>query len=83
MLAGDARCDSPGYNAKFGTYTLMHADGCHQSGSRKIVDTQLVQVSEVKNSNHMEPEGMKGISTRNSGLVTFSRSQLIFSSSGL
>ena len=23
-LAGDGRCDSPGFNAKYGTYTLMN-----------------------------------------------------------
>ena len=26
-LAGDARCDTPGHNAKYGSYTLMHVDG--------------------------------------------------------
>ena len=24
-LSGDGRCDSPGYSAKFGTYTLMNS----------------------------------------------------------
>ena len=33
--------------------------GCHRPGSKKIVDTQLIQVSEVQNSNHMEPEGIR------------------------
>ena len=59
MLAGDARCDSPGQCAKYGSYTLMDADGSGEKGSRKIVDVQLVQVTEVKNFNHMEPEGMR------------------------
>ena len=48
VLGGDARCDTPGHNAKFGSYTLMHSDGDdgHQ-GTRKIVSMKLVQVSEV------------------------------------
>lgn len=37
-LGGDARCDSPGYSAKFGSYTLM------KLASGKILDFQLVQV---------------------------------------
>ena len=57
VLAGDARCDSPGYNAKYGSYTLM--DATPGTNKKKIVSLQLVQVSEVKNSNHMEPEGLK------------------------
>jgi len=40
-LIGDARCDSPGYSAKYSTYILMH------SPSNKIVDFEVVQVSEV------------------------------------
>ena len=45
ILSGDGRCDSPGYCAKFCTYTLMDASGCGKSG--KIVDLELLQVSEV------------------------------------
>ena len=37
-LGGDARCDSPGYSAKYGSYTLM------ELSSGKILDFQLVQV---------------------------------------
>ena len=37
-LGGDARCDSPGFSAKFGSYTLMDLE------FGKVVDLQLVQV---------------------------------------
>ena len=32
MLAGDDRCDSPGHNAKYGTYSVMEVT------TEKIVD---------------------------------------------
>ena len=57
ILAGDARCDTPGHNAKYGSYSLMDADPT--SGKKKIVAMNVVQVSEVKNSNHMEIEGLR------------------------
>ncbi len=40
-LIGDARCDSPGYSAKYSTYTMMDA------ATSKIVDFEVIQVSEV------------------------------------
>ena len=46
-LAGDARCDSPGNNAKFGSYSMMHIEGGGVDGSHKIVDFELIQVSQV------------------------------------
>ena len=52
VLAGDGRCDSPGHNAKYSTYSIMHVP------TEKILDFSLVQVSEVANSNCME-EGLK------------------------
>ena len=52
-LNGDGRCDSPGHNAKYGTYTLMDDD------SGKEVAFRVVQVSEVTSSNAMEKEGFK------------------------
>jgi solute carrier family 8 (sodium/calcium exchanger) len=52
-LCGDGRCDSPGHNAKFGTYTLM------QESTGKIVNFQVVQVNETTSSNAMEAEGCK------------------------
>lgn len=49
-LGGDARCDSPGYSAKYGSYTLIDLE------TGKILDFQLVQSNEVKSSVHMELE---------------------------
>lgn len=53
VLAEDGRCNSPRHNAKYGTYSIMHAP------TEKILDFLLVQVSEVANSNCMEKEGLK------------------------
>lgn len=47
ILAGDARCDSPGHSAKYGSYTLMEAG---PTQTNKIVELELVQVSEVSNT---------------------------------
>lgn len=38
ILGGDARCNSPGYCAKFGSYTLLELE------SNQIVEVELVQV---------------------------------------
>lgn len=38
VLAGDGRCDSPGYCAKFGSFTIM------EQQLNRVVDFQLVQV---------------------------------------
>ena len=51
-LAGDGRCDSPGHNAKYGTYTMLDTE------SDKIVAFEIVQKSEVNNSACMEKEGL-------------------------
>lgn len=40
-MIGDARCDSPGYSAKYSTYTFMDA------ATDKIIDFEVMQVSEV------------------------------------
>lgn len=53
VLGGDARCCSPGHTAKFSSYAIMDLQ------TSKILDVKLVQVSEVKNSNAMELEGLK------------------------
>ena len=45
-LSGDGRCDSPGHNAKYLTYTLLD--------QFKIVSLSLTQVTEAGNSNRME-----------------------------
>jgi hypothetical protein len=42
VLGGDARCDSPGHSAKYGTYTLMDIK------NTKVLECQLVQVSTIK-----------------------------------
>ena len=52
-LLGDGRCDSPGYSAKYGTYTHL------EQNTGLILDFQLVQVGEVKNSVAMEREGFE------------------------
>ncbi|XP_041474440.1 uncharacterized protein LOC121423188 isoform X2 [Lytechinus variegatus] len=53
VLGGDGRADSPGHCAKYGAYTLMDLK------RNKIVDVQLVQSNEVRNSNAMEKEGLR------------------------
>ena len=50
---GDGRCDSPGYSAKYGTYTFM------EETTSLIIDSQLVDVTEVSSSNAMELHGFK------------------------
>ncbi|XP_042142164.1 uncharacterized protein LOC115323759 [Ixodes scapularis] len=52
-LAGDGRADSPGYSAKYGTYSLL------ETNINKILHYEVVQSNEVKSSNHMETEGLK------------------------
>lgn len=54
-MSADGRCDSPGYNAKFLTYSF------HVSQLNKIVHSEQVQVGEcdqVKLSTQMEKEGL-------------------------
>ena len=53
VAGGDGRCDSPGHSAKYGTYSIV------DTTSSKVLDFSLVQVTEVKNSNAMELEGLK------------------------
>ena len=52
ILSGDGRCDSPGHNAKYGTYTMMTETG-------KVAVFSIVQVTEVTSSNAMEKEGFE------------------------
>ena len=52
-FSGDGRCDSPGYSAKYGTYSLMNAS------TNKIVDFQVVHVRTAGNSNLMEKTGLQ------------------------
>ncbi|XP_071795886.1 uncharacterized protein [Asterias amurensis] len=53
IIGGDGRCDSMGHCVKFGSYSVMDL------GANKVLDVQLVQSNEVKNSNAMELKGLK------------------------
>ena len=48
MVSGDGRCDSPGYSAKYQTYTIMDQE------TNLILDFTQVQVTQAGNSNAME-----------------------------
>ena len=52
-ISGDGRCDSPGYSAKYCTYTMM----LQESG--EILNYHIVQVTETTSSVAMEKEGFK------------------------
>ena len=52
-LSGDGRCDSPGYSAKYCTYSLM------DSVTDLILDYKLIQSSETRSSVAMEKEGLR------------------------
>ena len=59
MCSGDGRNDSPGYSAKFMTYTVMTHD------SNEIVDMIVIDKREVGlKSPNMENEGLKRILER-------------------
>ena len=52
-LSGDGRCDSPGYSAKYCTYSIM------DSVSDLVFDYRLVQSSDTGSSVAMEKEGLR------------------------
>ncbi|KAJ8019112.1 hypothetical protein HOLleu_42525 [Holothuria leucospilota] len=52
-LSGDGRCDPPGYNAKYCSYTLM------DTKTQQIVNTELVQVTDTTSSVAMEKMGFE------------------------
>ena len=52
-LAGDGRCDSPGFSAKYCTYSLLDMD------IHAIVTFVVVQVSETGSSARMEAEALR------------------------
>ena len=52
-ICGDGRCDSPGHSVKYGTYTVI------DESTKKVVEFNVVQVTEATSSNAMEYEGCK------------------------
>ena len=54
-LSGDGRCDSPGHNAKYLTYSFI------DKSTNKIVAFSLTQVTEAGNSNRMEKMAFKKV----------------------
>ena len=55
---GDGRCDSPGYKAKYGTYTVIN------SKSSYILDFHISHVYLAVNSERMELDCLKHVSGR-------------------
>ncbi|KAG0423115.1 hypothetical protein HPB47_001081 [Ixodes persulcatus] len=53
LVVRGGRADSPGYSAKYGTYSLM------EMNINRIIHFEIVQSTEVKSSSHMEKEGLK------------------------
>ena len=58
QLSGDGRCDSPGYSAKFGTYTLMN------TANNQILDFTVTHCNIAGNSVRMELHGLKELIQR-------------------
>ena len=54
-VIGDGRCDSPGYNAKYCTYTVMDAS------TQEIIDFNVTHVATAGNSSRMEKLGLVNI----------------------
>jgi hypothetical protein len=52
-LAGDGRCDSPGFNAKYCTYSVMDLE------TNQILTYVVVKVTETGSSSRMEPVGFR------------------------
>lgn len=51
LISGDGRCDTPGHNAKYLTYSML------DQKSNRIVTMSMRQVTEAGNSNNMEKMG--------------------------
>ena len=64
-LSGDGRCDSPGWNAKYLTYSLMNQE------TNEIIAFSINPVTEAGNSNHMEKLGFQKMlnKVRGKGIV--------------
>ena len=54
-IIGDGRCDSPGYSAKYGTYSVIN------SGTGHILDFHVSHVRLAGNSSEMELHGLKRV----------------------
>uniref|UniRef100_A0A8B9HAV0 Uncharacterized protein n=1 Tax=Astyanax mexicanus TaxID=7994 RepID=A0A8B9HAV0_ASTMX len=52
-ICGDARSDSPGYSAKYTCYSFM------DDATKKVIMSDLIQVSEATSSPAMEPVGFR------------------------
>ncbi|XP_068112055.1 uncharacterized protein [Hyperolius riggenbachi] len=57
-IGGDVQCDSPGHNAKYCVYTMMDLM------SKKIVDFEVVQVTQCKSLAAMEKYGFEQCMSR-------------------
>ena len=51
-ISGDAHCDSPGYSAKYSTYSIMDIV------SNQIIHFYVTHVGTVENSSRMEKAGL-------------------------
>ena len=51
QLCGDGRCDSPGCNAKYMTYSMLDQE------TNNVISMSMTQVTEAGNSNNMEKMG--------------------------
>ena len=47
VLAGDCRCNFPGHNAMYRTYTIMEAGSDLERIGQRVVTTQLVQCTMI------------------------------------
>ena len=54
-LSGDGRCDSPGHNAKYLTYSLM------DKFTNRVLAFSLTQVTKVANSNRIKKVDFKKV----------------------
>ena len=72
-LLGDGRCDSLGYNAKYGTYTVIDK----QTGM--IIDMHVPLVGVAGNSARMELDGLKNvIQGPYDNVINISSSKILF-----
>ena len=58
LLAGDGKCDSPGFSAKYCTYSLMNSE------NNQVIDFQVINVGETGSSSTMEKEGLIRVLSR-------------------